>query len=115
MKVNRLEVPVLNFWVAKSQGLGPIVDGRGDGSVSVVNGASGSPEPYQPTTDWSQAGPILADHWYDLETVMLEWLGPSWSHMKEFRENPLLWLMRAFVAVNFGDEVEAWPPDAESD
>jgi len=106
MRVSKLEAPLLNFWVAKSLGLKPVADGRGDGSISVVNADSGQPEPYQPCLDWSQAGPILADSWYELETTLIEWFGPHWPHLQEFRETPLLWFMRALVTNHFGEEVE---------
>lgn len=106
MKVLGLEAPLLNYWVAKSQGLQPVADGRGEGSISVMNVDAGKIEPYQPSIDWSQAGPILADQWYELESVMIEWLGPFWPHLKIFRDDPLVWFMRAFVALRFGQEVE---------
>jgi hypothetical protein len=109
MKVIGLNAPMLNFWVAKSLGVQPITDGRSDGTVSVLNVRSEKLEPFQPTIDWSQAGPILADEWHELESMMIEWFGPLWPHAKEFRESPLTWLMRAFVALRFGDEVEDWP------
>ena len=43
--------------------------------------------------------------------MLLEWLGPHWPHIKAFRDNALTWLMRAFVALRFGDEVEEWSDD----
>ncbi|MBS1158764.1 MAG: hypothetical protein H6R15_1183 [Proteobacteria bacterium] len=106
MKVLSLEAPLLNFWVAKSAGLKPVADGRGAGSISVMNPDSGELEPFQPSIDWSQAGPILADQWYELEGVLIEWLGPLWPHLEIFRENSLVWFMRAFVVLRFGEEVE---------
>lgn len=115
MHVVSLQGPMLNFWVAKSLGLHPVADGRGDATISVVNAVSGKPEPFQPTIDWSQAGPILAEEWYELETMLVEWLGPQWPHMKSFRDNALTWLMRAFVALRFGDEVEEWSPEEGND
>jgi hypothetical protein len=106
MRVMNLEAPLLNFWVAKSLDLKPLPDGRGAGSVSVANADSGQPEPYQPSIDWSQAGPILASEWYELETVLIDWFGPFWPHLQQFRDQPLVWFMRALVALRFGEEVE---------
>lgn len=114
MKVISLEAPLLNFWIAKSLGLPTLEDGQIKGAVRVTNAISGETESFQPTTDWSQAGPILEKNWYEIETMMNEWFGPRWAHMKDFRNDPLTWLMRGFVALNFGDEVEEWPPDVES-
>lgn len=112
MRVTSLEAPLLNFWVAKSLKLQPLPDGRGKDSVSVINPESGLPEPYQPCIDWSQAGPILADEWYELETMLIEWFGPHWPHLQEFRDNSLVWFMRALVALRFGDEVEELSAEA---
>lgn len=106
MKVIDLEAPLLSYWVAKSLRLEPVADGRGEGTVSVVNPASGVLEPFQPGIDWSQAGPIMAEEWYQLEGMMIEWLGTSWSYSGIFLEKPLVWMMRAFVALQFGQEVE---------
>ena len=106
MQVNKLEAPLLNFWVAKSLGLEPIPDGRGAGSVSVINTLTGKLEPFQPSLDWSQAGPLLAAHWHELESVLLEWYGPQWPYLEIFQAKPQVWFMRALVAVHFGDEVE---------
>lgn len=106
MHVSKLEAPLLNYWVAKSQGLVPVLDGRGEQSVSVHDQTTGQLEPYQPSIDWSQAGPILAAEWFELETVLIDWLGPLWPHLQVFRDAPLVWFMRALVVVRFGDEVE---------
>lgn len=109
MKVSDLNAPELNFWVAKSAGLQPTIDLRGENTVSVVNSLTGKVEPYQPSFDWSQAGPLLAKEWYDIETTLMDWFGPHWAHMKDFREDALTWFVRAYVAVRFGEEVEDWP------
>ena len=87
-------------------------DDKAKDLVSVINPESGLPEPYQPCIDWSQAGPILADEWYELETMLIEWFGPHWPHLQEFRDNSLVWFMRALVALRFGDEVEELSAEA---
>jgi hypothetical protein len=106
MNVISMSASMLNFWVAKSVGLTPVTDLRGADTVSVANAATGALEPYQPVRDWSQAGPIVAAEWYEIETVIIEWLGPHWPHVREFADDPLLWFMRALVVIHFGDEVE---------
>lgn len=115
MRVESLHGAMLNFWVAKSLGLEAILDGRGQDSVSIRNPVSGQLEPYQPAINWAQAGPLIANEWYDLESMLADWLGPQWSYMETFRDHPLLWLMRALVALRFGDEVEDWPPAGDPD
>jgi hypothetical protein len=109
MRVITLTSPMLNFWVAKARGLKTLFDHRTENSVSVIDPESGTPTPFQPCRDWSQAGPILADGWYDIESTLIDWLGPNWSYVTAFKEDPLTWFMRAFVASQFGDEVEKWP------
>lgn len=111
MRVATLKSPMLNYWVAKSRGLKPMFDKRAEHSVSVDATNNGKPQPYQPGLDWSQAGPILAEEWYDIETVLIEWFGVQWSYMKPFKDDPLTWFMRAYVASKFGDEVEHLPDE----
>jgi hypothetical protein len=107
MKVVDLRAPELNFWAAKSAGLSPIDDGRSSNTFSVVDPVTGTQKPYQPCFDWSQAGPLIAEEWFEIEGMLIDWLGPNWPYIKEFREDSLTWLVRAFVAIKFGDEVEA--------
>lgn len=109
MRVAVLTSPTLNFWVAKSRGLPATLDRRADSSVSVPDPETGRPVPFQPCLDWSQAGPILADEWYDIETILIEWFGPQWSYQRQFQDQSLTWFMRAYVAAKFGEEVERLP------
>lgn len=111
MRVAGLTAPTLNFWVAKARGLQAVLDHRAEGSVSVPNEETGQLAPYQPSIDWSQAGPIIADEWFDIETTLIDWFGPNWPYMQSFNAAPLAWFMRAFVALKFGDEVENLPAE----
>ena len=113
MRVAALTPPMLNYWVAKSRGVTAVLDHRAEHSLSLVDPESGKLVPYQPSLDWSQAGPILADEWYEIETVMLDWFGPFWSFMDAFKANPLAWFMRAYVAAKFGEEVEMVHPEEQ--
>jgi hypothetical protein len=106
MRVAALTPPILNYWVAKSRGIDANLDHRAEHSVSTIDPETGKPIPYQPSLDWSQAGPILADEWYDIETVLIDWFGPQWSFVAEIQTQPLAWFMRAYVASKFGEEVE---------
>jgi len=113
MRVAALTAPMLNYWVAKSRGVAAILDHRAEHSVSTTDPDSGKPVPYQPSIDWSQAGPILAEEWYEIETIMLDWFGPFWAYMDDFKTDPLAWFMRAYVAAKFGEEVEHMPEEEQ--
>ena len=102
MRVTSLEGPSLDFWVAKSKGLEVV--GGSTGGVCVAR--EDQAEAYHPSTDWTQGGPIVSDEWYDLEEILDQWFGPGWPYAKPFASEPLKWLMRAYVASQFGDEVE---------
>jgi hypothetical protein len=106
MRVNTLTAPLLNFWAAKAAGTRIRIEGN---QPSVDDPEAGHAVPFQPGIDWSQAFPIIADDWFDVETVLIDWFGPNWPHTREIRENALTWFVRAFVAVKFGDEVENNP------
>lgn len=112
MRVAALTSPMLDYWVAKSRGVAAVLDHRAEHSVSVTDPDTGKLVPYQPSIDWSQAGPILSDEWYEIETIMLDWHGPFWAYMDAFKAAPLAWFMHAYVAVKFGEEVEHLPEAA---
>lgn len=114
MRVISLDGPLLNFWVAKSEGLRLLSERIGDGGVTVLDPETGKPLNYQPARDWSQGGPIAANEWYELEDLLSEWLGPNWSFVQAFRDDPLKWLMRGYVALKFGTEVEDLVPPRAS-
>ncbi len=109
MKVAELDAPVLNFWVAKAEGLVCLPD-RSKGPTLVSAGRYWDPARYHPTTDWSQGGPIVARIWNDVEERMQEWFGPHWPHLQVFAATPLKWFMRCHVAAQFGDEVDDGDP-----
>jgi hypothetical protein len=106
MKVSELEVPLLNFWVATSEGLDRTAVEPALGERHDADSGSWHPANYHPATDWSQGGPIVAREWYALEETLNEWFGPRWPFMKMFSDQPLMWFMRAYVSSRFGDEVE---------
>ncbi len=113
MKVVTLAPPMLNYWVAKSRGVHAVLDHRAEHTVSVADPETGKPAPYQPSLDWSQAGPILAADWYEIETILLGWFGPFWAYVEDFRDDPLAWFMRAYVVAKFGEEVEQMPEEEQ--
>ena len=46
----------------------------------------------------------------NIEDALVEWFGPQWPHIPAISDNPLKWLMRAYVATQYGDEVEDASP-----
>jgi hypothetical protein len=106
MNVMRLDGRLLNFWVAKSAGLtlglsDSAANGRDD-----RDGGTWHPHTYNPASNWAQAAPIIADEWFSIEDTLVDWFGPQWSHIAGIADNPLKWFMRAYVATQYGNEVE---------
>jgi hypothetical protein len=106
MNVKRLDGALLNFWVAKAAGLhlSP-VEPRG-GERHEPDSGFWHPTTYSPSTDWSQAGAIVSNDWFAIEDMLLEWFGADWTHIQAVVDHPLQWFMRAFVATQYGNEVE---------
>ena len=109
MRVATLTAPSLDFWAAKAAGMPATVDRMAPAAVHVPDPESGEMVPFEPSSDWAQALPLLIDAWYDIEGVLIDWFGEQWSSLSEIRGQPLLWFVRGFVALTFGDEVEGWP------
>ncbi len=106
MNVKKLEGVQLDFWVAKAAGLAtqqevPLPQERHD-----PDSGKWHPKTFHPSIDWSHAGPIVSNEWYVIEDVLVEWFGPDWAYAGGITNASLLWFMRAFVASQFGDEVE---------
>jgi hypothetical protein len=106
MKVTRLDGSLLDFWVAKSEGLKLLLERPQDTDEDVIGNGFWHPEIYRPSSNWIQGGPIVSNEWYELETVLNEWFGLGWPYIKAIKDEPLKWLMRAYVATKFGEVVE---------
>ncbi len=106
MNVKKLEKPLLNFWVAKSAGLKRLPQPPQPGEPHDPESGHWHPHNYDPASDWSQAGPIVSNEWYVIEDTLIEWFGPGWTRSKTVVDFPLMWFMRAYVASQFGDQVE---------
>ena len=106
MIVKKLEGTLLNFWVAKSRGLTRLSEPPLAGAKHDPDSGSWHPATYRPASNWSQAGPIVSDEWYAIEDILIEWFGPEWTSVNTVVHIPTLWFMRAYVASQFGDEVE---------
>ncbi len=110
MNVKRLDGRQLNYWVAKSAGLKLSSDYQLPGTPHDPESGIWHPHTYNPANDWSQAGFILSSEWFTIEDALVEWFGLQWPHIPAISENPLKWFMRAYVATQYGDEVEETTP-----
>ena len=106
MNVKKLEGSQLNFWVAKAADLTAQRESPLPLEKHDPNSGKWHPRTFHPGTDWSHAGPIIANEWYVIENVLIEWFGPDWGDAGGILNSPLPWFMRAYVASQFGDEVE---------
>ena len=106
MNAKRLEGALLNFWVARAAGLkrlerAPAWDEKHD-----PESGNWHPDTFLPAHNWSHAVPILAGEWYAIEDILAEWFHPDWNEVPAFREDPLKWFMRAYVALQYGEMLE---------
>ena len=106
MNVKILEGTLLDFWIAKSAGLKLMAEPPAPGVQHDPDTGSWHPDTYHPAANWSHAGPIIANEWFVIEDILLGWFGPEWPVANMIIHFPLTWFMRAYVASQFGDEVE---------
>ena len=106
MNVMKLDGALLDFWVAKSENLELLAERPDDGERHPHGSGFWHPSFFHPSTDWSQAGPIMANEWYYIEDALIEWFGTGWPFIKAISDAPLKWMMRAYVKSKFGNEVE---------
>lgn len=106
MYVRRLEGTMLNFWVAKSAGLALSNQPPKAGQLHDPESKQWHPDNFHPSSDWSCAGPIVSNEWYVIEDNLREWFGEDWGSLPAIATQPLVWFMRAYVASQFGDQVE---------
>lgn len=106
MDVRALNGALLDFWVAKAEGLQLDTDPLAANRPHDPESGRWHPQTYHPSTDWTQGGPIVSRDWYELEDHLIEWFGESWPVLEAFESAPLKWFMRAYVSIHFGGEVE---------
>lgn len=106
MNVKRIEGALLNLWVARSAGLKILPAPPPPGVRHDPENGNWHPLNFHPASDWSHAGIIVSSDWYDIENILIEWFGPDWPCIPSIVDSPLKWFMRAYVASQFGDEVE---------
>lgn len=114
MKVSELEGAELDYWVAVTVGR----HHRDDVTRYITLEREAHPhlEPYAPSTDWSQGGPIIEQFDMTLEGSLgqgadKQWLAmtPSSIHdaswAQAYGQTALVAAMRAVVACKYGEEV----------
>jgi hypothetical protein len=106
MNVMQLDGRLLNFWVAKSAGLTLREDDPHLAQRHDPDGHFWHPESYNPARDWTHAGNIISEEWFPIEKKLAEWFGWQWSFIPEIAANPLVWFLRAYVAIQYGEDVE---------
>jgi hypothetical protein len=121
MQVANLKGQLLDYWVGRANGSDPHLLPGSENKRLVINDSSAQYgfRLYEPTRDWSLAGPII-----ESEKISMVWSGTAWTARKSegvqtssiSEESPLIAAMRCFVASKFGDSVpdqkaEAVPPD----
>lgn len=106
MNIKRLDGALLNYWIARSAGLQLAAMEPKPGASHDPDNGMWHPMTYCPSSDWSLAGPIVSNEWFAIEDQLIAWFGSEWTHINAIVENPLKWFMRAYVATQFGDEVE---------
>lgn len=105
MKVSELQGAMLDYWVAKAEGL---QDARISGEVC-RHTVIGTSILYSPSTDWSQGGPIIERNRIDFMTnnegALLAAAFSKTDNKPMFGETYLIAAMRCYVASEYGDEV----------
>ncbi|RQS84349.1 MULTISPECIES: phage protein NinX family protein [Burkholderia cepacia complex] len=105
MNVFELEGALLDYWVAKAEGL--TIDGIRRGEVIV--GTTPHRLVYSPSTSWKVGGPIIERERIDVHYLAYE--PPAWTANIGVpfplipAPTPLVAAMRAFVLSKFGEEV----------
>lgn len=108
MKVSELSGALLDYWVARAEGIeSGWLSLQDDGSAVCVLGPSVERcFEWSPSVDWGQGGPII-----ERERMYLEWDAdgywvastPTSGHVRG--PTPLIAAMRAYVASKFGENV----------
>ena len=117
MKTSELTGAALDWAVAKCEGQEVVFE---DGELCLPSSYFKDGDPYTPSTDWAQGGPIierevinLGRHTWD-DSGVIRW-GASKAGLFQgapfsVGPTPLIAAMRCFVASKLGEEVEV--PDA---
>lgn len=110
MKVADLTAPELDYWVAKAEGLHAQIDC----DVSVIDIQTNdirARSRYEPSTDWSQGGPIIERekirlNYSNKESVWIAKTIIEDAVTTGLGSTPLIAAMRCYVASKYGNTVD---------
>ncbi|WP_454751627.1 DUF2591 domain-containing protein [Cupriavidus necator] len=119
MKVSELEGALLDYWVARADGLeAEIIDGLRETKHCFVGSWNEGGYYFKPSTDWAHGGPIIERERIGVLPRGGEWAAWAIEDMDPSGtgESALVAAMRAYVASKFGNEVAdaGSIPDRES-
>jgi len=103
MKIAYLEAGLLlDYWVAKAQGLDVDVQ-----NGQVIAGAAPNHYVFAPSMNWAQAGPIIEREQIDLVCDFGRWMAMHVRRKDYSRPDvsPLVAAMRAYLMWEYGDEL----------
>jgi hypothetical protein len=106
MHAKRIDGTLLDFWVAKAANLTLREQPLAPGQRHDPESGLWHPDTFHPSRDWTHGGPLLLGEWYAVEDILADWFSPDWSYVPAFREDPLKWFMRAYVALQYGETLE---------
>lgn len=130
MRVSELEGALLDYWVAMAEDVGRKDEDKLSPELWRENGKESSmcmvwygggcsieggrwDQSYCPSSDWQDGGPIIERERVDLGAVDMMGEGARWcasmgagiKRYRAFGPTPLVAAMRAYVGLQFGDEV----------
>jgi hypothetical protein len=112
IKTSELTGAAFNWAVAKCEGVPNIHIVKKPGKVCIYGEIAGVDFPYQPSTDWSQGGPIIERECITLVNADGDDVWSAYpiadnpvAHRKS-GPTPLIAAMRCYVASKFGDSIE---------
>lgn len=104
MKVSELTGGLLDFWVAKAEGIDVL---SFESNIVLIRESTCWSVAYEPSTEWAQGGPILEDNAIGVIAISdAEWMAcEQQTHCQARGPSYLVAAMRAYVMHKFGDEV----------
>ena len=118
VKTSELQGAALDWAVAKCEDVPAVHIVLKPGKTCVYGEVDGVDFPYQPHTDWPQAGPIIAENRISILARSFSGKSDWWASAEPYdsdneddrigyeASDPLTAAMRCFVASKLGDEVD---------